>query len=133
MTADAALSKVRIDKWLWAVRLYKTRGLAQEAIEAGHVRLNGERAKPAKTLKVGDQILLKLNQLEYHLTVLALSERRGSATLAQQLYQESAASLAAREQRQLELKALYAGSDLGQNRPTKKDRRELDRFRSGGW
>ncbi len=118
MTADAALSTVRIDKWLWAARFYKTRGLAQEAIEAGHVRLNGERAKPAKTLKVGDQILLKLNQLEYHLTVLALSERRGSATLAQQLYQESAASLAAREQRQLELKALYAGSDLGQNRPT---------------
>ena len=81
MTADAALSKVRIDKWLWAARFYKTRGLAQEAIEAGHVRLNGERAKPAKTLKVGDQILLKLNQLEYHLTVLALSERRGSVRL----------------------------------------------------
>ena len=74
--------KVRVDKWLWAARFYKTRGLAQDAIDAGHVRLNGERPKPSRTLKPGDKLELRLNQLEYHLEVRALSERRGPATVA---------------------------------------------------
>lgn len=129
---ESANDKVRLDKWLWAARFYKTRGLAQDAIEAGHVRLNGERPKPARTVKVGDRLELRLNQLEYHLEVRGLSEKRGPAPVARELYFESEDSVARREARQLELKAEYASFPHGESRPTKKARRQLTRFREGG-
>lgn len=123
--------KVRVDKWLWAARFYKTRGLAQDAIDAGHVRLNGERPKPSRTLKPGDKLELRLNQLEYHLEVRALSERRGPATVARALYHEDADSIARREARQLQLKAEHATFPHGEGRPTKKTRRQLSQFKDG--
>ena len=126
---DDGLHKVRLDKWLWAARFYKTRGLAQEAIDGGHVHINGDRAKPARAVKVGDAIELRLNQLVYQLDVIALAERRGPATEARQLYHESEASQAAREARSLELKAGWASLPHGDGRPTKKSRRQLNRFR----
>ena len=97
--------RVRLDKWLWAARFYKTRGLAQDAIEAGHVSLNGERAKPSRLVKAGDRIELRLNQLEYMLNVLLPLDRRGSATIARTMYQETAESQQRREARQLQLAA----------------------------
>ncbi|ACO75018.1 RNA-binding S4 domain-containing protein [Laribacter hongkongensis] len=123
--------RVRLDKWLWAARFYKTRGLAQDAIEAGHVSLNGERAKPSRLVKAGDRIELRLNQLEYVLNVLLPLDRRGSATIARTMYQETAESQQRREARQLQLAAERASFPFSEGRPTKKARRDIDRFRHG--
>lgn len=127
--ADAQTGRIRLDKWLWASRFYKTRGLAQAAIDAGHVSLNGDRAKPAHAVKVGDRVGLRLNQLEYALTIRAVSDKRGSATIARELYEESAESIARREERLLQLKAEHATFPYSERRPTKKARREIDRYR----
>lgn len=124
-------SKVRLDKWLWATRFYKTRGLAQDAIDAGHVRINGDRPKPSRTVKLGDRIELRLNQLEYLLVVRGLSDKRGSATVARELYEETPDSMAKREERQLQLKAEHASFPHGEGRPTKKARRDIGKFKSG--
>jgi ribosome-associated heat shock protein Hsp15 len=84
--------RVRIDKWLWAARFFKTRSLATEAVDGGKVEVNGERAKPAKLVKAGDEVRLRLGPYEHVLIVRALSERRGPASVAQSLYEETAAS-----------------------------------------
>jgi ribosome-associated heat shock protein Hsp15 len=121
--------RVRIDKWLWAARFFKTRSLATEAIAGGKVEVNGEHAKPAKAIKPGDQIRLRLGPYEHILMVRALAERRGSATIAQGLYEETAESKQAREKLSAQLKmapAAFVFEEKG--RPTKKDRRDLSRF-----
>jgi ribosome-associated heat shock protein Hsp15 len=121
--------RVRIDKWLWAARFFKTRSLATEAVDGGKVELNGERAKPAKLVKEGDEIRLRLGPYEHVLVVRALGERRGPASVAQTLYEETEASRAAREKLSAQLKmapAAFVYEEKG--RPTKKDRRELSRF-----
>ncbi|WP_293764606.1 S4 domain-containing protein [uncultured Aquitalea sp.] len=122
--------KVRLDKWLWAARFYKTRQLAHEAIELGRVLVNGDRVKPARVVREGDKLLLRLNQLEYHITVLALATQRRPAKEAQLLYSESAESAAAREERSLQLKAEFTSFPHGDGRPTKRARRDIDRFKS---
>ena len=122
--------RVRIDKWLWAARFFKTRSLASEAVDGGKVELNGERAKPAKAVKPGDEIRLRLGPYEHILVVKALGERRGPASVAQSLYEETDASRAAREKLSAQLKmapAAFVYEEKG--RPTKKDRRELNRLR----
>ncbi len=119
---------VRIDKWLWAARFFKTRALAQEALEAGHVRLNGERSKSSRELKPGDRLRIRNGEMEWSVTVLALSIRRGPAVEARGLYEEEAASIEARERRREEQRL---SSDPGlaiQGRPTKRDRRMIHRF-----
>lgn len=121
--------RVRIDKWLWAARFFKTRSLATEAVDGGKVELNGERAKPAKLVKEGDEIRLRVGPYEHVLVVRALGERRGPASVAQTLYEETEASRAAREKLSAQLKmapAAFVYEEKG--RPTKKDRRELSRF-----
>lgn len=121
--------KVRLDKWLWAARFFKTRSLATEAVTGGKVEVNGERAKPAKAIKPGDEIRVRLGPYEHILTVRALAERRGSATVAQTLYEESAASIQAREKLSAQLKLAPAGFVFEEKgRPTKKDRRDLSSF-----
>ncbi len=122
--------RVRIDKWLWAARFFKTRSLATEAVAGGKVEVNGERAKPAKPVQAGDEVRLRQGPYEYVLLVRGLAERRGPASVAASLYQERAESRAARERvaEQLKLGAVaWAFEEKG--RPTKRDRRELDRFR----
>jgi ribosome-associated heat shock protein Hsp15 len=122
--------RVRIDKWLWAARFFKTRSLATEAVAGGKVEVNGERAKPAKPVQAGDEVRLRQGPYEYVLVVRGLAERRGPASVAASLYQEHAASRAARERVAEQLKlgaAAWAFEEKG--RPTKRDRRELDRFR----
>src|SRR5262245_34722056 len=97
MTSDAPDDRVRIDKWLWAARFFKTRSLASEAVTGGKVEVNGEGAKPAKLVKVGDTVRLRAGPYEHVLVVRALGERRGSTAAAQALYDETAESRAARE------------------------------------
>jgi ribosome-associated heat shock protein Hsp15 len=121
--------RVRLDKWLWAARFYKTRGLASEAIAGGKVQLNGDRAKRARPVQPGDEIRIRQGPYEYQIVVRALSARRGPASVAAELYQESPASRAAREAMALQLKSLHAAFVPDKGRPTKKDRRELGRLK----
>jgi ribosome-associated heat shock protein Hsp15 len=120
----------RIDKWLWAARFYKTRGLATDAVAGGHVHVNGTRVKPAKDVRVGDEIQIRIGAVEWVLHVRALADRRGPASVAQTLYEETAPSRERREEQRLERKAAPPplGADLG-GRPTKQDRRRLDALR----
>jgi ribosome-associated heat shock protein Hsp15 len=120
---------VRIDRWLWAARFYKTRSQAVEAIDGGKVQVNGQRAKRAKPVRAGDTVRVRKGPFEYVLVVLALSERRGPANEAAGLYRETEASYAAREALAAQLKAdPWARVDT-KGRPTKKERRDLERLR----
>lgn len=123
------LDPVRVDKWLWAARFYKTRSLAVEAVDGGKVSVNGERAKPAKTVRPGDEIRVRTGPFEHHLLVRATAERRGTAAEAARLFEETDASRTARERLQWQLKAAAPALDPEKGRPTKRDRRDLDRFR----
>jgi len=121
---------MRIDKWLWAARFYKTRSLAQQAIAAGRVKLNESRVKPAHELKAGDALAIRVGDFEWQITVKALSDKRGPADVARQLYQESEASRSERERRQdLRRWGAEPASAL-KGRPTKRDRRRIEDFTS---
>ena len=124
-----ALDRTRLDKWLWAARFYKTRSLAGEAIAGGKVQVNGERVKRAKTLQLNDEIRIRQGPYEYQIVVRGLSERRGPASEAALLYEETAESKAAREVLSIQLKTLHAAFVPERGRPTKKDRREIDRLK----
>jgi len=119
----------RIDKWLWAARFFKTRALAVEAINGGKVELNGEKPKRAKPLKLGDAVRLRLGAYEHHLVVRDLSTRRGPASVAQTLYDETGESRKARELLAERMKAAPPAFFYEKGRPTKKDRRELRRYK----
>ena len=121
-------TRVRIDKWLWAARFYKTRSLAADALDAGKAKLNGERVKPAKLLKPGDVLSIRNGQLSWEITVLALSERRGSAMVASMLYSESDDSRMQRERQSARLKAERIANPFPGGRPTKRARRQIIRF-----
>lgn len=124
---------VRIDKWLWAARFFKTRSLATDAIEAGHVRrasvasIAGDRVKPAMSVAVGDSFSIQRGELIQEVTVTAVSDRRGSASVAALLYEETSASIAARSERVAARAAAYGQSTLPltRGRPSKQDRRRL--------
>jgi ribosome-associated heat shock protein Hsp15 len=127
---ESGPSKVRLDKWLWAARFFKTRSLAAQAIAGGKVLVGGDRAKPAKLLQAGDEVRVRLGPYEHTVHVRALSERRGPATVAATLYQETPDSIAARARLAEQLRmapAAFVYEEKG--RPTKRDRRELDRLR----
>lgn len=121
--------KFRVDKWLFAARFFKTRSLAAEEIERGRVTLNGQRVKPAKTVTVGDNLSIRIGNYQYDIEVLGLSNKRGSAPQAQQLYRETDESRAQREMVAARLKA-QPQPFYTKGRPTKRDRREMERFRS---
>src|SRR4051794_10991241 len=123
------MDAVRIDKWLWAARFYKTRGIATDAVLGGHVQLNGARVKPAKDVRPGDHVVIRIGTLEWDVEVLQVADKRGPASVARTLYEESPESQKKREafaaQRRL---AQPLGAELGA-RPTKQDRRRLDALR----
>jgi ribosome-associated heat shock protein Hsp15 len=121
--------RTRVDKWLWAARFYKTRSLAAEAVAGGKVQVNGERVKRAKPLQVNDEIRIRQGPYEYLLIVRALSDRRGPASQAAALYEEKSESRAAREALALQLKSLHSAFVLERGRPTKRDRREINRLK----
>ena len=128
------MDKLRIDKWLWAARFYKTRSLASEEIDKGRVQVNGAVVKPAREVKAGDSVQLRSGPVARTLTVLALSDKRGSASMAALLYQETAESVTQRqhaaEQRRM---APEPALSLLQGRPTKRERREGEKLRGGEW
>jgi ribosome-associated heat shock protein Hsp15 len=118
---------MRIDKWLWAARFFKTRSLAQAAVASGRVKLNAERVKPAHDVKLGDVLVVRVGELDWEVSVKGLSDKRGPAPVARTLYEESAASRAERERR-IDLRRLEPSADL-KGRPTKRDRRLMERLR----
>ncbi len=120
--------KLRIDKWLWAARFFKTRALAVEAIECGKVLVNDVRVKPAKAVGMGDMLSIRLGPYQHMVEVLTLSSKRGPAPQAQKLYRETEESCKKREALAAELRAQPATSFLG-GRPTKRDRRVIEEFR----
>lgn len=121
--------RVRIDKWLWAARFYKTRALAAAAVQGGKAQVNGDRVKPAKLLRAGDVLIVRNGPFEWDITVLALSERRGPAAEAAKLYRESEESRRAREEKAALIKAeRHSSPDYLKGRPTKKQRRQIIRF-----
>src|SRR5689334_8484090 len=123
------MTGVRIDKWLWAARFFKTRSLAAKACELGRIESNGVLAKPAREVKVGDSLLIKNAGGDFRVDVLGLSELRGPASVAQTLYQETEESKKARLELAAARKAMSPFELAGDARPTKRDRRQMDRFR----
>lgn len=121
-------SRLRLDKWLWAARFYKTRNLANAAIEAGQVRIGEERVKPAHAVRIGNFVTVRKNGLLWALEVVGLSGRRGGASDAALLYRESAQTLATREEEVLKRKASARTEPTSAGRPTKRDRRRLIEF-----
>ena len=119
-------SRLRLDKWLWAARFFKTRSLAQQAVAGGRVHLNGERTKSAHEVKVGNTVVVRVGDYTWEVRVKALSERRGPAEEARKLYEETAES-AAERQRRVDLRRLSPEPGLDRKgRPTKRDRRLLE-------
>ncbi len=121
--------RLRLDKWLWAARFFKTRALAAEAIEGGKVEVNGDRPKRARALQVGDQLRIRLGPYEHTVRVRALSARRGPASEAAGLYEETEASRTKREELAIQLKSLHAVFGPDKGRPSKKDRRDIQRLK----
>jgi ribosome-associated heat shock protein Hsp15 len=121
--------RTRIDKWLWAARFYKTRSLAAEAISGGKVQVNGERVKRAKPLQIGDEVRIRQGPYEHLVMVRELSDRRGPAAQAAMLYEEKPSSRAAREALALQLKSLHQVFASERGRPTKRDRREIEKLK----
>ena len=119
---------VRLDKWLWAARFFKTRSLATEAVNGGKVELNGLRPKPSRDVKVGDQLRIRVGPFVHALIVRALSDRRGPAAAAALLFEESAESIAAREQLREQHRLAPSAQYEEGGRPTKKDRRAMSAF-----
>lgn len=122
-------SRVRLDRWIWAARLFKTRAQASEAITGGKVHVNGTRAKPAKLVQVGDEIRVRKGPFEFHLTMRGVSERRGRASDAAALYHESPEGKRSRERLAEQLRIAPAPAYTGKGRPTKKERRTIERLR----
>ena len=131
VVASGAVERVRLDKWLWAARFFKTRALANEAVTGGKVHVSGQRCKPSHAVRVGEMLRIQRGPEEYLVTVMALSERRGPASAAVLLYEETVASRqqreALREQHRLERSSIPQAV----GRPTKQDRRRIVRFTQG--
>jgi ribosome-associated heat shock protein Hsp15 len=123
------VERVRIDKWLWAARFYKTRALAVKACDLGRVSCNGQSVKPSRDVHVGDRLSVKNDSGEFQIEVLQLSDMRGPASVAQTLYVESEESREARRKAAEERRLMPFFEPLHAGRPSKKDRRKLERFR----
>ena len=121
-------TRVRLDKWLWAARFFKTRALAAEAIDGGKVDLNEARVKRAKLVQLGDEVKIRQTPFEHVIVVRGLSERRGPASVAATLYEETAASKAKRDALATQIRSM-PHDDWDSGRPTKRDRREIHRFK----
>ena len=125
--------RIRIDKWLWAARFFKTRSLAKQAIDGGKVHCNGERCKCSRELEVGFELTIRQGFDERVVIVRALDDKRRGAPEAARMYEETAASIARREQLAAERKAQHAMMDPNSTRPTKQGRRHIHRFKRELW
>ena len=122
---------VRIDKWLWAARFFKTRSAAQQAVEGGKVKLKGERVKPSKEVRIGNELAIQIGAYEWVVSVEGLSDKRGSAPVARTLYSEHEASRLKREEQAALRKLAAEPAQERHGRPTKRERRQLERWREG--
>lgn len=122
------IHQVRIDKWLWAARFYKTRSLAAKAVSGGHIVVNGHKVKPARAVQPGDMLVIRQGFQAWEIQVVAVSEQRGPAVVAQTLYQETEVSLARREQARAERKTLQLHLQAPERRPDKHERRKIRQF-----
>lgn len=128
------MDKIRIDKWLWAARFYKTRSLATDEIGKGRVAINDQTAKASREVKVGDTVSTRQGDITRTLKILALSDQRGPAPVAQALYEETPESIALREKVSLQRRlAREPALSIEQGRPTKRNRRELEKAKDVGW
>ena len=128
------MDKIRIDKWLWAARFYKTRSLATDEIGKGRVAINGQSVKASREVKPGDEVSARQGDVTRTVKVLALSDVRGPAPVAQNLYEETPESLALREKASLQRRiAREPALSIEQGRPTKRNRRELEKAKGVGW
>ncbi len=128
------MDKIRIDKWLWAARFYKTRSLATDEIGKGRVAINGQSVKASREVKLGDEVSARQGDVTRTVKVLALSDVRGPAPVAQTLYEETPDSLALREKASLQRRiAREPALSIEQGRPTKRNRRELEKAKGVGW
>ncbi|MDH3329430.1 MAG: RNA-binding S4 domain-containing protein [Desulfobulbaceae bacterium] len=125
MTLD---EKVRIDKWLWAARFFKTRSIATRAVSGGHVHVNGQRIKPSRPVQVGDELHIRRGLIEFVVIVQSLSERRGPATVARTLYQETEKSIKLREMSAQQKRLENITGNGPARRPDKRDRRKIRKF-----
>ena len=132
MTSDE-LERVRLDKWLWAARFFKTRAIAATAIETGKVEVNGERAKPSRIVRTGDRLCIRRGPFEWTVIVKDTSRLRGPAPQAQRLYEETEESARRRAAVATQLKLERPPEFAAPGRPSKKDRRAIARFTKGGW
>jgi ribosome-associated heat shock protein Hsp15 len=123
------VNEMRIDKWLWAARFFKTRSLASRACDLGRVECTGQTVKPSREIRAGDNLRVKTESGEFEIQVLQLSDMRGPATVAQTLYRETDASREARQRAAEQRKAMPHFELVGEGRPSKRNRRELDRLR----
>ncbi len=133
MKPSADNTAMRLDKWLWAARFFKTRALAQKHIELGRVQVNGSKVKNSKNISAGDTIDLTLNSLPYKIKVLALNHQRRPAPEARLLYQEDMKTAELREQQKLLDQAGRSSAAYPDGRPTKRDRRQIERLKRGDW
>lgn len=122
------MSGLRVDKWLWAARFFKTRTLASDAVSGGKVKVNGAASKPARDIKVGDRLDIANGEVRWQVVVHALSDKRGPAPEARLLYEESPESIAAREAARDSRKLIQDPAAEIHGRPTKRDRRQMDRY-----
>jgi len=122
--------KVRLDKWLWAARFYKTRSLAKDAVDGGKVHYNQQRCKPSKVVEVGAELTLRIGFIEKTIVVKSISGQRRNATLAQALYEETEESVSKREKALLERKHMMGDQILPAGKPTKRDRRLIHQFKN---
>jgi ribosome-associated heat shock protein Hsp15 len=130
---DNAESKCRLDKWLWAARFFKTRSLASDAVDSGKVHVDGERAKPAKEVRLGALIHIRRKEFEIEVTVRGLSVQRRGAPEAALLYEETAESMAKRENAAVTREAEHGKRERGAGRPTKRQLRDIKRFTGGAY
>lgn len=125
----AELESTRVDKWLWAARFFKHRKLSTEAVSGGHVHLNGNRVKPARAVRVGDVLTISKGNLTFEVTIEAISDKRGSATIAATLFSESEESRTKREAYIEQMKLFAAANPMPQRRPDKRSRRKIIQFK----
>lgn len=126
------MDSLRIDKWLWAARFFKTRSLAQAAVAGGKVKLGGERVKPAREVAPGARLAIRIGEFEWDVTVRALADKRGPAEAARKLYEEDEAGRALRMAQVADRRAHATAWGERKGRPTKRERREIERWKSGG-
>ena len=125
---ENSLEIVRLDKWLWAARFFKTRSLATQAVNGGKVHVNGNRGKASHNVIIGDRLVIGIGVMEFHVTVLVLAKLRGPASAARLLYEESPESIAQREEQREMRKMLNAGFSAPAEKPGKRDRRKIRSF-----